>query len=549
MRKPDTQIWAGCIAHVRRHHPGVSRQWFEQLEVNAVDGGVLTVQVIQPVRLRYLQAECTEIFKEAVQAVSGRLMTVRFISPNELAFGDEPQTLSSSTLTSPVFPTTPIDHFNPVLPQDTEPAQEDTTTNSGGTSSAHTNDLSPTTHPPANLPHGRSAPTNNRADNHAGATDGGHQNVPPVNSDDASNARAGNGGAGGNTVWGMLYDDMVINPDYSFENFVQGPNNRLAFAAAQAVAADPGRAYNPFFVYGGVGLGKTHLLQAICQTMLEAFHGVNIYYVSCEGFASQMMEAVQAGQMAEFRYRFRHIDVLVIDDIHFLGGHEQTQEEFFHTFNALYQMQKQIVLSSDAAPQEIPDIEERLLSRFKSGLVAKLEKPTYETRLYILKTKARLRNIDIPEDVICYLANQVDNNIRELEGALVQVQGHAMATEAKIDLELAREAIGDRQMSRNTRITIQDIIAIVSRRFEVKQADLLSKKRAKSIALPRQVAMFLARKHTDHSLQEIGGFFGGRDHTTVMHGINKITTIITTDDRLARQITAIEDELISTLDF
>ncbi|MFM8578533.1 MAG: DnaA ATPase domain-containing protein, partial [Planctomycetaceae bacterium] len=237
-------------------------------------------------------------------------------------------------------------------------------------------------------------------------------------------------------------EQVVLSPDYSFESFVVGPGNRLAHAAAMAVASKLGRAYNPFFVHGGVGLGKTHLLQAICQQVLRQQPTARVSYISCNTFMDAFHECVKAGRMSEFRHRFRNVDLLVIDDIHFLSKHEQTQEEFFHTFNALHQSGRQIVLSSDAAPVEIPDLEERLVSRFNSGLVARMERPCYETRVNILKAKARLHELEMPEEVPAYIAARIDSNIRELEGALAKVRGLAMATSRAIDLELAKEAVG-----------------------------------------------------------------------------------------------------------
>ena len=405
MKKPDRRIWDGCIVHVRKHHPAISRQWFEELEAVSLDGGVLFVHTEQPVHLRYLQRECMEVFNDAAQAVTGRLISVRFINKNDKG------------------PAATIEVKN----------------NSNGS-----------TRSPA----------------------------PAVDH--------------GDTTWGAMYDDMVINPDYTFENFVQGPNNRLAHAAAIAVAEQPGTSYNPYFVYGGIGYGKTHLLQAICQSVLQVKPNTRIYYVSCEGFATQLMEAVQAGQMSDFRHRFRDIDILVVDDIHFLGGHEQTQEEFFHTFNTLYQSRKQIVLSSDAAPNEIPDIEERLTSRFNQGMVAQLESPSWETRQYILKTKAQLRNIKLPDDVASYLAHKIDRNIRELEGALTQVQGLAMIANRPIDMELAHQAVSGSCNSKHTTVSIQGIINVVARHYNVKQSDLFSHKRHQSVSFPRHVAMYLA---------------------------------------------------------
>ena len=339
-------------------------------------------------------------------------------------------------------------------------------------------------------------------------------------------------------------EQVVLSPDYSFDSFVVGPGNRLAHAAAMAVASKLGRAYNPFFVHGGVGLGKTHLLQAICQQVLRQQPTARVSYISCNTFMDAFHECVKAGRMGEFRHRFRNVDLLVIDDIHFLSKHEQTQEEFFHTFNALHQSGRQIVLSSDAAPIEIPDLEERLVSRFNSGLVARVDRPCYETRVSILKSKARLHELEMPEEVPAYIAARIDSNIRELEGALAKVRGLALATGRSIDLDLAKQAIGADPVSQgNPQPNIQAILDAVSRYYDVKLTDLLGKRRHKSVALPRQVCMWLARRHTRYSLEEIGGYLGGRDHTTVLHAIRTVDTRQGQDDRLKADVDRLQQVL------
>jgi chromosomal replication initiator protein len=337
-------------------------------------------------------------------------------------------------------------------------------------------------------------------------------------------------------------DEMVLSPDYCFENFVSGPGNQLAHAASIAVAQKPGQAYNPLFIYSGVGLGKTHLLQAICQQTMRLYPSMRICYVSCEGFLTQFMNAVQNGRMNEFRQCFRKVDMLLIDDIHDLSKRGTTQEEFFHTFNALYQLGKQIVLSSDAAPNEIPDFEERLTSRFNSGLIARIDKPCFETRVAIIKSKAKLRAIDLPEDVASYIASRIDSNIRELEGALLTTQGIAAAKNVAISLQIAKEAIDDQAATRDGHVkpTVQAIIDAVTRYYDVKLSELLSKRRHKSIATPRQIGMWLARKYTHHSFQEIGGFFGGRDHSTVMYAISEINRRQDADSSLRNDLNRLE---------
>jgi chromosomal replication initiator protein len=349
---------------------------------------------------------------------------------------------------------------------------------------------------------------------------------------------------GGLARLGDQYDDVILSPDYVFENFVTGPCNRLAGAACSAVAEKPGRAYNPLFIHGGCGLGKTHLLQATCQEILRRTPEARILYLSCDTFINHFMDCVQNGDMNEFRFRYRHVDVLVIDDIHFLARRDRTQEEFFHTFNTLFQGNKQIILSSDASPNEIPDLEDRLVSRFNSGLVARVDRPCYETRIAIVSKKARLRGITLPDEVVAYIARRVESNTRELEGAITKIQGYAMLNGGTYDMDVARSALGDVIPPSERIVSIQQIIDAVTRFYNVRLADLQSKKRHKSIALPRQVCMYLARQKTRYSLEEIGGYFGGRDHTTVMHAIRTVGDNRQADEQFAAQVERIEAMLL-----
>ncbi len=356
---------------------------------------------------------------------------------------------------------------------------------------------------------------------------------------------AGIAGAGAALAAADSDDDMLISPDYSFENFMVGPGNRLAHAGAVAVSRKPACAYNPFFIHAGVGLGKTHLLHAICQHASRANPDIRLYYTSCNGFMTQFHEAVQAGRMRSFRHRFRHVDILLIDDIHDLSRRERSQEEFFHTFNSLTQAGKQVVLSSDAAPNEIPDLKERLTSRFNCGLVAGIDKPDFETRVEILKAKASLRSISMPDDVASYVAAKVDTNIRELEGTITKMQGLAAVNGTEMNLDLAKLAVGeDGPSSQGHQLTIQDIVDTVTGYYAVRLSDLLSKRRHKSIALPRQVCMWLARRHTRYSLEEIGGYFGGRDHTTVMHAVSAVKEKRRKDPTVDQDIVSVEQRLL-----
>ena len=342
--------------------------------------------------------------------------------------------------------------------------------------------------------------------------------------------------------------ELVISPDNSFDQFVVGPGNQMAHAASIAVANRPGTAYNPLFIHGGVGLGKTHLLQAICQLLLQSRPDSHICYLSCDQFMNQFLDCVQAGNMNDFRHRYRHVDLLVIDDIHFLTNRERTQEEFFHTFNELYHRQRQIVLSSDSPPSEIPALEERLVSRFKWGLVAAVSKPCYETRVAIVRAKTRLRGLEMPDEVICYIARKIDSNARELEGAITSIQGHVSLSDRAIDMDLAREALGDPVAEvRQAQVTLQRIIDIVTRFYGVKLSDLQSKRRHKSVTEPRQLCMWLTRKRTRFSLEDIGGYFGGRDHTTVMHSIRTIDDRMEQDAAFAAQVDVLDHRIGSSV--
>lgn len=328
-------------------------------------------------------------------------------------------------------------------------------------------------------------------------------------------------GAAHDAAWWL--DQTIISPDHTFETFVTGPCNQLAYAASVAVANQPAAHYNPLFIHGGVGLGKTHLLEAIGQRVLTSHPQSRMCYLSCDNFMNQFLDCVQQGKMTRFRETFRHVDLLIIDDIHFLANRERTQEEFFHTFNAIYQSNRQIVLSSDSPPEEIPQLEKRLTSRFQWGLVTHVGKPCYDTRVAIAKTKASLRGLTLPDDVLQFIADRSESSVRELEGAITTIHGSATLQDKTIDLDLAHQALGQLAADHVTPyVSLQDIIDAVTHFYGVRLSDLQSKRRHKSITGPRQLCMWLARQHTRFSLEEIGGYFGGRDHTTVMHSV-KIT--------------------------
>ncbi len=335
-----------------------------------------------------------------------------------------------------------------------------------------------------------------------------------------------------------------FNPRYTFSTFVVGTCNRLSHAASLAVAESPARAYNPLFIYGGVGLGKTHLLHAIGQYTLIN-HGFNrVYYLSSEKFTNEFINAIRDNKTLDFRNKYRFMDVLLIDDIQFLAGKEQTQEEFFHTFNALHDNNKQIIISSDRPPKEIPTLEDRLRSRFEWGLITDLQPPDLETRTAILKKKANSDGIEMPDQVIQYIAGKVNTNIRELEGALIRIVAYASLFKAPVTIELTETALQDIINTRQKNITVSTIINQTAENFNLTPKDLLSKKRTQDIAFTRQVAMYLCRMLTDLSLPKIGEEFGGRDHTTVLHAFKKIDLLVPKNKELKNRIELIRNNIL-----
>ena len=340
------------------------------------------------------------------------------------------------------------------------------------------------------------------------------------------------------------YQGSPLNPRYTFESFVVGNCNRLAHAASLAVAEAPSRAYNPLFIYGGVGLGKTHLLHAIGHYILDNNHGYKkITYISTEKFTNEFINSIRDNKTVDFRNKYRSVDVLLIDDIQFLAGKEQTQEEFFHTFNTLHESYRQVVVSSDRPPKEIPTLEDRLRSRFEWGLITDINSPDLETRMAILKKKATSENLEIPNEVVMYIADKIDTNIRELEGALIRIVACSSLSSSPLTLELAEEALKDIISIPRRKITINQILEHTSSRFDITPQEIKSKKRTQAIALPRQVAMYLTRELTDYSLIKIGQEFGGRDHTTVIHACKKIETELSYNNELKNKVALIRSDL------
>ncbi len=336
----------------------------------------------------------------------------------------------------------------------------------------------------------------------------------------------------------------MLNPKYTFDTFVIGSGNRFAHAASLAVAEAPAKAYNPFFIYGGVGLGKTHLMHAIGHYVLEHNPNAKVVYLSSEKFTNEFINSIRDNKAIDFRNKYRNVDVLLIDDIQFLAGKESTQEEFFHTFNTLHEESKQIVISSDRPPKEIPTLEDRLRSRFEWGLITDIAPPDLETRIAILRKKAKADELDIPNEVMLYIANQIDSNIRELEGALIRVVAYSSLVNEEVTPELAAAALKDIMPNTKPRmISILDIQHAVGEHYSIRLEDFTAKKRTKSIAFPRQVAMYLSRELTDFSLPKIGEEFGGRDHTTVIHAHEKIASMLKNDQILQQDIKQIRNML------
>jgi chromosomal replication initiator protein len=334
-----------------------------------------------------------------------------------------------------------------------------------------------------------------------------------------------------------------LNPKYTFDEFVAGSNSRMAYAACRAVAEKPEIVYNPLFIYGGVGLGKTHLMQAIGHQLLNTQDGVKIHYSSTEMFMNELISAIRQGKSHEFRQKYRNVDVLLIDDIQFLAGKESTQEEFFHTFNSLYGASKQIVVTSDRPPKEIPTLEDRLISRFEWGLISDIQPPDYETRLAILRKKIEQEQVHINDEVLCFIADNVKSNIRELEGSLVKLVVHTSVNRQDISIETAQELLKDFIKHEPKRTSIATIQKVVAQHYKVPVEAMKSKVRTAAYAFPRQVAIYLARELTNCSLTQIGQRFGGRDHTTVIHACQKIAELMETDVALKATTLQLKREL------
>jgi chromosomal replication initiator protein len=339
-----------------------------------------------------------------------------------------------------------------------------------------------------------------------------------------------------NTDDSLTRDGSSLNPKYTFESFVVGSSNQFAHAAARAVAEIPSKSYNPLFIYGGVGLGKTHLMHAIGHYILARQRRLNLLYISADRFINEMINAIRFDRLPAFRQKYRAIDVLLVDDIQFIAGKDRTQEEFFHIFNALHDSQKQLVISSDCPPRQIPTLEERLHSRFEWGLIADIQPPDIETKVAILRKKAEAEHVEIPENVSLFIASKVRTNIRELEGSLIRLIAYASLQGKEIDLALAQSVLRDLLLTEEKPVTMEMIQKFVADHYNVKLTELRAKNNAKAIAVPRQIAMYLIKTLTDASLPEIGKAFGGKHHSTVIHSVRKIDHLRKTDTEFDRHI-------------
>ncbi len=522
------ELWARIQAALaRRVQPEQFETWFRRAGLVSLDDHQVKIAVQNGFARKWLQDHYLETIEQAVHAVLGVKRSILLTVDPELAV---PPEASSTQPPSVLAPSELGVAGNPTAPSSAEVPRSGEPTPGG---------VSPLVQPAA---HQGGFPPSNGNPSSAGSPFGGtgpRTGAAQRNPDPGSLRDSMLGPAGG-LLWNS---DVVLNPKYTFENFVVGPCNRFGHAAAMGAGEQPGKHYNPFFLHGRVGVGKTHLLQAVCFAILSRWREARILYLSCETFVNHFIAALENGDLAEFRNKYRQVDVLVVDDIHLLANKERTQEEFFHTFNTLYNAGKQIVLSSDSPPKDIPTLQERLVSRFKWGMVTEIEPPCYETRMAIVKRKSRDRNTNVPDDVAQLIAEHIDENVRELEGAVTRLIGYSSLTGREITLELAREGLADLLHVRRGAPSMDDIIQEVTQHFGVKLSELQSKKRTKSIAYPRQVAMYLARKVTRHSLEEIGGWFGGRDHSTVLYAVDRIGSRLTSDPACKQSV----EELLGRL--
>ncbi len=484
MSAPANGIWEEVLHAIKEHVPEVEfRTWFENIEPLALDDGVLQLGVTSSFAREWLRDNYQVVIESAMRELGASTPKVSF------------KVVRSATTQQPGV-------FADMQPADD--AVRDGRASGNGRASARTR---------------------------RGAG----------KSPDVGGAPASKGGSASPATHGYL---APLNPKYVFANFVVGANNNLAHAAAQAIVETPGKEYNPLFVYGDSGLGKTHLMHAVGHAVAERHPELSIEYVTTEVFTNDLVEAIREKRTTQFRDRYRSVDLLLIDDIQFIAGKERTQEEFFHTFNALYESGKQLIISSDRPPKDIPTLENRLRSRFEWGLITDIQTPELETRMAILSKNAEYRGVKVPNEVIDYIARNVTSNIRELEGALMRAIVYASLNQLPLNRHNVVKALSDVFAPAEKPLTMTEIVKVTADRFQVAIEDVRGKGRRHEIVVPRQVSMYLIRELTSHSFPEIGQYFSGRDHSTVIYAVDRVGQALENDERLSRIVQGLKDALI-----
>ena len=499
-------MWANALSVLYNELSGPSFDaWLRPSSPVAFSDGTLLVQVPHEFARDWLETRHSALLSEIITSLAGRSVTVKFVA-------------KATTGASLQAENAPVTSF---------PLSQPSSTSAGALSSSGKYESVERTVPTAPQPaHTQAIGPAQPLSGQAGRT----QTASATRLDDSRELDD--------------FKQAVLNPKYTFDSFVVGASNRMAHAAALAVSEGPGRTYNPLFLYGGVGLGKTHLMQAIGHQLLAFNPSARVVYVPCEQFTNELILSIRFETTDAFREKYRNVDILMIDDIQFLAGKERTQEEFFHTFNTLYEAGKQIVISSDRPPREIATLESRLRSRFEWGLSADISAPELETRMAILNKKAAAENLVLPQDVCLFIAQQVQSNIRELEGALIRVTAYASLNNRELSVDVAAEAIRDMMpSSRPKQISVEMIQRAVADYYHIQVAEMRARTRVRMVSLPRQVAMFLCRELTELSLPRIGEEFGGRDHTTVIHACEKILHDRQTDPTLDANVKEIIERL------
>jgi chromosomal replication initiator protein len=498
-------MWANALSVLYNELSGPSFDaWLRPSSPVAFSDGTLLVQVPHEFARDWLETRHSALLSEIITSLAGRSVTVKFVAK---------ATTGASSQTENV----PVTSF---------PLSQPSSTSTGVLVSSGKYESAERTVPTAQFAHTQALGPAQPLSGQAGRT----QATFATQMDDSREPDD--------------FKQAVLNPKYTFDSFVVGASNRMAHAAALAVSEGPGRTYNPLFLYGGVGLGKTHLMQAIGHQFLAFNPSARVVYVPCEQFTNELILSIRFETTDAFREKYRNVDILMIDDIQFLAGKERTQEEFFHTFNTLYEAGKQIVISSDRPPREIATLESRLRSRFEWGLSADISPPELETRMAILNKKAAAENLVLPQDVYLFIAQQIQSNIRELEGALIRVTAYASLNNRELSVDVAAEAIRDMMpSSRPKQISVEMIQRAVADYYHIQVSEMRARTRVRMVSLPRQVAMFLCRELTELSLPRIGEEFGGRDHTTVIHACEKILQDRQTDPTLDANVKEIIERL------